>query len=542
MGTRGRGARSLEDLRDARARPQRKLPWERKGLTRLEKVIAFCEWLPITKGKLQGTTMKLLPEQREFIGKIYGERAVKVRLAIKSEPRGNGKTGLIAALALCHLVGPESEPRGEVYSAAIDRQQAAILFTEMEAIVLQVPEFACRVNIQRFHKRMEVLAGEGRGSIYEALSSDARRAHGLSPTLWVYDELAQAKDRVLLDNLMTAMGKRNRSLGIIISTQAPNEDHALSQLLNDAGRGDDPSVVVHLICAPEDADVFDIKVIEACNPALGIFLDREDVLKGVELAKRIPAFEPAHRNLRCNQRVDANADARVVTKDVWDACAVPVNLAKLKGKLCYGGLDLSGKHDLTAFVLIFPDDSGALDVVPFFWTPEGQVEKRKPLERDFFKLWIKQGHMFSIPGPVIQFEWVAKQLAELAAMFDIQCVGYDRWHIEEFKGKMIDAGADIELEPFGQGFKDMGPAVTLFAEKALSGQLRHGGHPVLTACVANAVLVGDAAGNQKFDKDKSHMSSTVRIDGAVALTMALGTMSKFEARQEAPRDFKLFYI
>ena len=66
-----------------------------------------------------------------------------------------------------------------------------------------------RCNIQRFRKSIEVLAGDGKGSKYEALSADGRRAHGLAPSFWAYDELAQTKDRLLLDNLQTAMGKRD---------------------------------------------------------------------------------------------------------------------------------------------------------------------------------------------------------------------------------------------------------------------------------------------------------------------------------------------
>src|SRR3954452_13590259 len=104
--------------------------------------------------------MKLLPEQREFIDATYGDldRAGlrKRRLGISSQPKGGGKTSLCAGLVLCHLLGPESEPRGEVYSAAVDRGQAAIVFGEAEATIMQVPEFAASVNIQRFHKKIEV--------------------------------------------------------------------------------------------------------------------------------------------------------------------------------------------------------------------------------------------------------------------------------------------------------------------------------------------------------------------------------------------------
>ena len=128
--------------------------------------------------------MKLLPDQMAFVRAVYGPKGRKrVRLAIKSAPRGSGKTGLVAGLVLAHLVGPESEPRGEIYSAAIDREQAALVFHEVEAIVHAVPEFEAVCNVVRHYKRVEVVEGPAAGSKYESLSADARRAHGLSPTL-----------------------------------------------------------------------------------------------------------------------------------------------------------------------------------------------------------------------------------------------------------------------------------------------------------------------------------------------------------------------
>src|SRR4051812_6147742 len=114
MGMRGPGAAKL---RAARGEPEqakrRRLPWKKAGLTRDQRVIAFLEFLPITKGILAGNRMKLLPGQCEFVQHVYGKLkpngTKKTRIAIKSEPKGNGKTGMVAGLALCHLLGPECE-------------------------------------------------------------------------------------------------------------------------------------------------------------------------------------------------------------------------------------------------------------------------------------------------------------------------------------------------------------------------------------------------------------------------------------------------
>ena len=487
------------------------------------------QWLPVTKGPLAGQQMRLLPGQREFIEEIYGNldrrRRRKRRIGVKSEPKGNGKTGLIAGLCLCHLVGPEAEPRGEIYSAAIDRQMAALIFAEMEAIIYAVPEFTEVCNIIRFNKKIEVQTGPGRGSIYEALSADARRAHGLSPTLFCYDELAQAKDRVLLDNLVNGLGKRKEALGLIISTQAPDDTHPLSQLIDEGLRGDDPSLYVQLTAAPAEADPFAEATWKACNPALGKFLSLDEMRTAADRARRIPAFEASFRNLRLNQRIDAREDERLATQAVWRLGVMPVDRAALAGRECYAALDLSGKHDLTALVLVFPDDEPepSFDVVPFFWTPQEAMAARQQRERERFQNYIARGHMVAVPGPTVRFSYVAQALVELAAEFDIRTLGYDRWRIDDFREDLrdIDANFAVPLEPFGQGYKEMSPAIDWFSELALTGRLRHGGHPVLAACVAGSVIVNDPAGNQKIDKERSHNRGPVRVDGAVALVMAL---------------------
>src|SRR5262245_7549191 len=316
--------------------------WKRKQ-TRVGRVVSFLESLPITKGIYAGRKMRLLPGQKQFVETIYGrvrsDGRRKIRIAIKSEPRGNGKTGLLAGLALCHLLGPESEPRGEVYSCAYNKLQAALIFAEMKAIIEAVPEFDARCNLQRYGKVIEVLSGDGAGSVYESLSADDKRAHGLAPSFWVYDEFAQAPNSDLLDNLRTAMGKRRESLGVVISTQAANDQAPLSQLIDDAALLEDESVYLQLAAAPIDADIFDEQVWFDCNEALGKFLDLGQFRAEAAQAKRLPGLRAKFQNLRLNQRIDANV--QFLSDAEWMECAAPIDLSALAGKPCYAGLDLS---------------------------------------------------------------------------------------------------------------------------------------------------------------------------------------------------------
>lgn len=525
MGLRGPGAKPKR--KDGMLSvPARELPWEAPDLTRVERLVAFMEFLPITKGILAGQTMKLLPEQIEFIDAVYGnvddEGRRKVRLAIRSEPRGGGKTGFLAGLCLAHLLGPESEQRGECYSAAIDKQQAGLLYREMEAIISEVPEFEERTNCQRFHKRIEVLSGTGKGSLYESLSADVRRGHGLAPSFWVYDEFAQAKTDELLHNLQTAQGKRKESLGVVISTQAANDQHPLSILIDDAMRGDDPSVFCQLICAPDDCDPFDEEVWKACNPAWGIFLDETEFRAQAERAQRIASFLPRFMNLRLNMRVEA--EERFIRQAEWDACGGEIDIASLKGRPCFGGLDLGSTRDLSCLTLVFPGDDGAFDVLPFFFVPGDNLLAREDVDRVPYWTWNRKGLIESCPGAAMDYAFIVHRLGELAATYDIQGVAFDRWRIEDFRRQLSEEGIDVPLVDFGQGYKDMAPAIDWLETLLIQKRIRHGGHPVMRWNASNAVVTRDPAGNRKLDKERSRE----KIDGLVSMCMALAMARRVE--------------
>jgi phage terminase large subunit-like protein len=516
-----RGPRARRTSACAASKRTRRAAWQKPGLSRAERVIAFIETLPVTKGIRVGQRLVLLPHQREFIEMVYGE-ASPIRLAIQSIPRGNGKTGLQAGIVLAHLLGPESEPRGECYAAAIDRQQAGLLFNEIVAIIEAVPAFGAICNIQRFKKLIEVLDGPSKGSTFETLSADVRRGHGLSPTLFVYDELAQARTGDLLDTLITAQGKRARSLGMVISTQAADDLHPLSVLIDDAARGLDASLYVQLIAAPVDADPFDEATWRACNPALGHFLDAAELRTQADRARRVPTFAAKFRNLRLNQRVDV--DERWLPADAWQACAGTVDLDTLAGARCFGGLDLGSTRDLTSFALFWPD-SGALAV--WSWCPAETLAARELTDRAPFRVWAQQGHIEPTPGRATDKRVVARRLGTLCARFSPQAVAFDRWQIAELERVLADDGIDVPLKEFGQGFKDMGPATAAFETRVLNQQVRHGRNPLLTWALSNVVLERDATGAAKPNKRRSHE----RIDPIVASIMAVGVATREPAPQ-----------
>jgi phage terminase large subunit-like protein len=518
----------------------KRIPWKKRGLSRVERVIAFLESLPITKGVLAGKRMKLLAGQRRFIERVYGDvdrtGRRRIKIAIKSEPRGNGKTGLLAGLALCHLLGPECEPRGEIYSAAYNKLQAALIFAEMKAIVEAVPDFAYRVNVQRYGKILEVLEGDGAGSTFESLSADDKRAHGLSPSLWIFDEFAQSPNTDLLDNLRTAMGKRSESLGVIISTQAANDQHPLSQMIDDGLAGTEPSVYVQLAAAPEDADPFSEATWRACNEALDVFLDLDELRSQAEQAKRLPAFQTKFRNLRLNQRTATNAP--FILQDTWKSCGAAARPLQDAVEV-FGGLDLSAVNDLTALVLIGQVD-GVWQVESRFWLPGDDLVERSRLDRVPYDLWLRQGFIRVSPGKSVDYDFVVGELLEIFDIYPIRKIAFDRWNFRHFAQALARAGMakdqiEDKFSEFGQGYRSMSPALRQLESLLLDGKIAHGMNPVLTMCAMNATVMTDPAGNRKLIKSKHYG----RIDGMVALAMAIGTVP-----QEAPKkkpEFRIFF-
>ena len=525
MGLRGIGARPLSKkrlrvVRAAAAGRQTKVrykdcPWEKAGLSRAAKVIAFCEDLTVTSGELADTKLALRPWQKSFVRDVYeetkGGRAV--RTAVLSMGRKNGKTQLAAALALCHLSGPEAEARGEVYACANDRFQASKIFNEMVAMINRHAYLRTRTNIIKFRRDIEDLSN---GSVYSTLTAEAKTKMGLSPSFVVYDELGQATSRELYDTMDSAMGARKEPLLLVISTQAPDDLAPMSQLIDygkrvNAGEVKDASFHLTFYTAPDDADPWDIKTWKLANPALDDFRSLSDVRRLASQAQRIPSQENAFRNLILNQRVAA--ETRFVEASVWKECGEPPNIPP--GVPIYAGLDLGEARDLSALVIVWEDYGGIFHVKPYCWVP-GDLRARADTDKTPYELWVKQGFIMH-GGTTTDPELVARKIAEIHRDNKIQILAFDRWRMGEIKKELDRLGCTVALEPFGQGFKDMSPAVNVTEKLIVQKKLRHGNHPVLNMCVTNAVVVRDPAGGRKFDKSKS----IGRIDALVAMSMGL---------------------
>lgn len=503
-----------------------KLDW---GPARAERNIRWIEdncYIP--EGKHVGKPVRLSEFQKKIIRGIY---TTLTRTAIFSIGRKNAKTTLGAFLLLLHTAGPEARINSQLNSAAQSKDQAALLYSLAAKVVRLSP------NLKPFvicKDTLKHLVCPELGTVYRALAAEASTTYGLSSVFTVHDELGQVKGPTseLYEALETSAGAHDEPLSIIISTQAPTDGDLLSILIDDALAGHEPTVKVFLYTFDEDdpknldenkklkVDPFSEEAVKQANPAYGEFLNPEETMKKARDAGRMPSKESSYRNLILNQRVEALDP--FVTKSIWkENGEEPL---PFDGHDIFGGLDLSSVSDLTSLEVSHYED-GQWHVNSFFWMPEEGIHEKSKTDRVPYDIWAEKGFIELCPGRSVRYEYVAQRLFEIVSRCNKAVIAFDRWRMDQLKPWLEKAGFtedDIEeiFKPFGQGFASMGPALREFESLLLNTEMRHGNHPVLTMCAANAKIETDPAENKKFTKRKS----SGRIDGMVALAQSVGVM------------------
>ncbi|GHU73447.1 hypothetical protein AGMMS49992_12050 [Clostridia bacterium] len=508
------------------------LPESHYDPDRAELVVKFIGALKHTKGEWKNNPFDLLPWQADIVRTAFGvigkDGNRQCRTCYVFISKKNGKTCLAAAIALYMLVA-DGEYGAEVYSCAADRAQASLVYREAAEFVRTCPALGKRIKILESQKR---LVYAQTNSFYQVLSSEAYSHHGISPSCILYDELHVA-DREMFRIMTHGSSDARRSpMHVFITTAGDNTNSIGYEIYQKAidirdGRKVDPSFLpVIYETLPED-DWSNPKTWAKANPSMGYTIKEESLLRAFESARQNPAEENSFRQLRLNQHV--KSAVRWMPMEKFDACADPVDPDDLLGRVCYGGLDLSSTTDLTAFVLVFPprNESEKYMVLPYFWLPEETIGLRVRRDHVPYDLWQRQGFLKTTEGNVVHYAFIEKFIEELTKRYNIRETAYDRWSATSVVQNL--EGEGMLMIPFGQGFKSMSAPTNDLMRLTLSKQIAHGGHPILRWNVDNIYIRTDPAGNIKIDKEKS----TERVDGAVALVMALDRAIKCGAGKPA---------
>ena len=260
------------------------------------------------------------------------------------------------------------------------------------------------------------------------------------------------------------------------------------------------------------------------NPNLGVCKKWDDMRRKAMRAREMPSAQNAFMRLELD--IWTHAETKWVNLYHWAACGKAVDELGLRGRTCYGGLDLSSNTDTSALVWVFPPQTEDDDYVVLcrFWIPEESMHERVRRDRVPYDVWVRQGFIAATPGNVIDYEWILDQIYEDASTFDAKELAFDRWGATKIQTELMELFGEEFLVAFGQGFVSMSPPMKELEKVILGHKMAHGNNPVLRWMADNLVAREDPAGNIKPDKEKS----IERIDGMVALIMALDRATRHE--------------
>ena len=491
------------------------------------------------RGPLAGQQLRLAPWEVEVVRALFGTVVwddqfsawVRLyRLLWMELARGNGKTLLMAAIALV-LLTADDEEAAEVYGAAKDRDQAGHVFGTAARMVQKGP---LRKHVKVWEGRRRIIFPPT-GSFYQVIAADATGSLGQNPHGVLVDEVISQPSRDLWDALKGGMGKRVQPLMVAGTTAGSDpsgfaaEEHAFSLRVRDDPTLD-PTRLVLARNTPPEADPFDEKNWLYANPALGTpphyrdgYLSISTLREEAREAAESPGRENAFRQYRLNQWVRQRT--RFVPLARWDEQAgEPVDDEQLVGRTCWGGLDLGAVSDMTAFVLVFADDDDRehVTVRPRFWVPEAQIADDP--SGDIARL-AKAGWIHVTEGNVTDYRAVRAALVEDADRFVIESLALDyAFQGIQLAQELMDEG--IAVTRFRSGFRAFAEPMVQFERRVVEGKLHHGGNPVLRWMVDNLAVVRNSLGLTAPAKDRSGG----KIDGVVATVMGLGEMVGEQAR------------
>lgn len=463
----------------------------------------------------------------------FGREVRRYREVFVYVPRKNGKTPLVAAIAL-YVYFMDNEKGQQDYCAAGEKDQAGLVYRHMVGMIGNEPSMSSRCKIYRASK---TITSETEGSFIRVLSADADTKHGGNSHLIIIDELHIQPNRDLVDTLITSTASANRKQPLVIYITTAdydresicNEKYKYACGVRDYdGKGagfNDPAFLPVIYEATNKDDWTSPETWRKANPNLGVSVSEDYLTRECKRAQETPTYENTFKRLHLNIRTQN--DVKWIPLEKWDLCdGQEIDLA---GRECYCGLDLSSTTDITAFVMIFPLDEGYA-VLPKFWIPEENARQRERKDKVPYETWGRQGLIELTPGNVVDQSYIRKRISELNQTYQLKQLAIDRWNAGKITTELQEDGFDVVM--FGQGFGSMNAPSKELEKLIIGRQLSHFGNPVLRWMAGNAAAETDAAGNVKPSKKKS----TERIDGIVGLVMALGLA--IQNKEEGPSVYE----
>lgn len=485
-----------------------------------ERAIDFFSYLKHSKGEWAGKPFRLAPWQTFVTWNLFGWKREngfrRFRKCYVEVARKNGKSTWSAGIGN-YLAFADNENGAEVYSCATKKDQAKIVHEEAVRMIRASPELLSYVDIFK-----DSLTRPLRNQKFLPLGADEDTMDGLNIHGAIIDEVHAHKNYGVYDRIETATGARNQPLIFLITTAGVDRTslcwdlHTYSEGLLSRSIEDDS--FFSFVATLDEGDSWkNPEVWLKSNPNLGISKKLDQMIELAEKAKRIPAA--LNSFLRFHLNVWTKQVKRWLDMDLWaenSGTLMPDDA--LRGRLCYGGLDLSSVSDISAFVLAFPQpsDPEALSLRCRFWCPEEKLTDPHNRYGPQYQAWHRAGFLDVTPGNAIDYQFIRAEILNAASQFELKELAVDRL-FQGYQLSMELADDGLTVVGMGMGFLSMAGPTRELERRLLVKKIHHGGHPVLRWMAENCAVKDDPAGNIKPDK----ANSQGKIDGIIALLLAL---------------------
>ena len=468
----------------------------------------------ITKDSIAGpagSKMVLRDWQKRLLGDLFSrdeDGGLRHRISLVGMPRKQGKSALGSLIAAFALVDFNTQG-AEIYSVAADRNQAKIVFEDTKKMIRN-SELAEHVKIYR-----DSLYVPATGNVYRALSADAPRHEGLSPTLVLFDELHAQPNRRLFDVMSLAQGARGKQATLIaittagVKTESQTGKDSIAYTLYNYGKriisGEESDDTFFMAWWESEGDHRLRETWDEANPGFGDLNAESDFESAI---KRTPEAE--FRIKRCNQWVSSVETWLPVGS--WDECAGEVTLTSDDEIVL--GFDGSYNGDASVIVgAVIPKVEG--DPVKVFLVKAWE----KDLEHDPDDWRVDIGEV----------EQTVMDFCQKHTVREIACDPF-RWQ----RSMEVLEGKGLPVVSFPQSPQRMIKACARFYDAVAEKKLVHDADPLLARHIGNTAVKLTPAGPHI---KKENPNSPRKIDAAVAAILAHDRASGKIEEQVIPEFF-----
>ncbi|HDR1003623.1 terminase large subunit [Pasteurella multocida] len=481
------------------------------------KFVKFSALCPHVKGHLYKQPIELSDWQIFLFANILGFKyrdsgLRKYRSAYVQVARKNAKSTVAAILANWFLVMEKGQQ--DIYTAAVSRDQARIVFDDAKKMALLSKPLNKRLTIQQ-HKMLY----SQKNSLMRPLAAKSSTIEGTNPSLAIVDEYHLHPDNSVYSALELGQGARPEGLLFAITTAGSNTISACKQHYDYCcqildGTEKNESIFILIYELDDENEVDDPKNWIKANPNIGKSIPYKDFENTIAKARGIPSEWVEMLTKRFN--VWCQGTTPWLSEGSWALCQRDYEENSLLHQDCYMGLDLSSTNDLTSICYTFPQGQ-KVRLITRHYLPEYQLNNAANKNRAIYRQWVRQGWLHITEGDCIDYDKIRDDILKDAERFNIKMIGFDVWNATHLRTQLQSAG--LEVEPFPQTYQRFSP-VAKSAEVLINRQvIEHNGDPVLAWALSNVVMETDANANIKPNKKKA----ANKIDPAIAFLMSFGT-------------------